>query len=153
MTQTRLRVAAEVNANHAAAAARERAKVAKCLCLLEDAEAVRLAGHWEIDLVISGNLNEDSAVWSAFVKLAGRVEKSWPIADCSRALRTIPYSSSQLLECAIGLGRLFDVIQKRDVVVRFDRLQLRSHGVVIGDRFFFVRQFTRLRKLAQQLAR
>ena len=120
MIQPSERVASEVDANHAAAPTREGAKVAKCLSLLEYAERVRLAGYWKVDLVIRAELNENSGVWSPFVKLTSRVKKPWTVAGGGSALRTIAYSRSQFLQGAIDLGSLFDVVQKGDIVVVFD---------------------------------
>ena len=124
MIEARERVLSKVDTDHATASTRKRAEVAKRLSLFEDAESVRLAGHGKVDLVVGADLDEDSAVWPALVKLTSRVKKAWPIAGGRRAFRTIAYSSSQFLKGTIDLGSLFDVVQKRDVVVMLQRLQL-----------------------------
>src|SRR5215203_5079138 len=51
MIESGERVGAEVDSNHAAAAARERTGIAECLRLLENAEAVRFAGNWKVSVI------------------------------------------------------------------------------------------------------
>jgi hypothetical protein len=91
---------------------------------LRTAEAVRLAGHWKVDLVGCIDLNEDSGVRSALVKLTGRVRKAWTIAGGGRALRTIAYGNSQHPEEQRSISESLRCNSERDVVVRLDRFHL-----------------------------
>ena len=114
-------VIAKIDPDHAAPALHERAEIPERLGLLQDAERVRLAGNREINRVVGHNLKEYARVWTTFVKLPGRMQETWSIADRSGAMGLIAQLGSELLKLAIDLGCLFDVIQKRDVITGLDR--------------------------------
>jgi len=80
-------VIAEVDPNHAPAAFREGVEVAECLCLLENAERVRLTWNREICLIIRDNLEEHACVRTTLVKLSGRMQKPRSITNCHRTPR------------------------------------------------------------------
>ena len=61
---------AEMHAQGAAAAFGEDVEVAASLGGFNHAERIFLAGDGEIGSVIAGDLQEDSAVWAAFVGLS-----------------------------------------------------------------------------------
>src|ERR1051326_3153608 len=69
-------IGAEVNPQSAATLVGEYLEVAAGLRGFHHAEGILLAGHIEIDGVVTGDLEEDTAVRSAFVSLSGGVEEA-----------------------------------------------------------------------------
>src|SRR5437660_464195 len=53
-------------------------KITTCLCCFHNPERVLLSGHRHIVRAITGDLEKDAGVWSAFVSLPGRMQKARP---------------------------------------------------------------------------
>src|SRR5205085_5086661 len=113
----------------AAAARRERTKIAERLRLLQGVEGVRLARNRHVARVGRGQLQVDACVWAAFVELAGRVQEARAVARRGRALGRIAQVRANRLDDLFVLRRLFDVVEKRDVVAGLDARQMRFDGI------------------------
>src|SRR5688500_9169990 len=74
--EARAHVRAQLDADGATAAGRERAEVAERLRLLERREGEGLAGYRNVARVGRRYLDEDAAVGAALVELAGRVQEA-----------------------------------------------------------------------------
>src|ERR1044072_4636287 len=85
--EARRHVRADLDADGAAAARRERAEVAERLRLLERREAVGLARDFHVARILRGDLDEDAAVGATFVKLSRRVQEARAVARGRRAGR------------------------------------------------------------------
>src|SRR5689334_8709076 len=110
----------KIDADDAAAAFHEGAKVTEGLGLFQDGEGVWLTGDRKLHCIISDDLEENTRVGTTFVKLSGRVEETRTIANSHCAVRLITQLHTKLLKLSIRFRSLLDVVQKRDVIPRLD---------------------------------
>src|SRR5579864_1867266 len=89
-----------MHSQRAPVAFRENLEVTASLRGFDDAECEFLPGHWKVDLVVTGHLQEYTRVRTAFVGLSGGMQEARPesetgsdalfIADCnSHALQRV----------------------------------------------------------------
>ena len=64
----------------------------------DDAEGVLLSGHRQIGCVVTGDLQEDSAVGATFVGLAGGVQESRTEAEAGRDVLLVAHAMTQFLQ-------------------------------------------------------
>src|SRR5204862_5503901 len=98
-----LDVAAEVHAQHAAAAALQHLVVAGGLGADQCSEVVALARDRNFGALVGGELEEDAAVGPALVELSGGVEEARPVAERGREPGGGAARDAQALQALVAL--------------------------------------------------
>src|SRR5216683_1191686 len=120
-----LDIAAEMDAQGAPTALGEDIEVAARLRRLDGAEAVSAAWDAKVAAIIVGDLQKNAGIRSAFVGLAGRVEKAWPKADTSRDAPGVADHAPHRLQGA-GMRRIaLDIGEQRAVVALPELTEMR----------------------------
>src|SRR6266481_5364005 len=91
-------------------------EIATGLCSFDDAEGVLLIGNGNIDGVVAGDLQEDAGIGSAFVGLAGGVQKARTKSKNRRDLLLVPHAVANGLQNSLVLGIHGDVAQQSEIV-------------------------------------
>src|SRR6202007_2080866 len=91
-------------------------EIAAGLCSLNDAEGVLLIGNGKIDGVVASDLEEDAGVGSAFVGLAGGVQKARTKSKNRRNLLLVPHAVANCLQNTFVLGIHGDVGEQSEIV-------------------------------------
>src|SRR5580700_4012116 len=114
--ESRFHVLAEVHAEGASSAFREYCEIAAGLCGFDDAEGVLLIGNGKIDGVVAGDMQEDAGIGSAFVGLAGGVQKARTKSKNRRDLLLVPHAVANGLQNSLVLGIHGDVAEQSEIV-------------------------------------
>ena len=109
-------VVAEAHAHHAASVRPQSRQVAARLGALEHAEAVRLARDIDIVGVVPQELQEQTLVWPALVKLARGVQVARAVAQRRRELEAVAHLEPERLQAAPDLVARRHVGLQGDVI-------------------------------------
>src|SRR3954452_14737954 len=113
-----------MNAQGSASAFRKNLKISAGLCRLHNAERVLLSGHGQFHRVVTCNLQEDSGVRTAFVRLSGGMQKSRPKSQTGRNMLFIADGMAKNLQRLLMLRVHLDVSQRREVIPSLDSIQM-----------------------------
>src|SRR5580765_1812512 len=91
-------------------------EIAAGLCSLDNTERVFLVGDRQIDGVVAGDLQEDAGIGSAFVGLAGGVQKARTKSKNRRDLLLVPHAVANGLQNSLVLGIHGDVAEQSEIV-------------------------------------
>src|SRR5580704_17306237 len=105
-----------MHAEGASPAFSEYCEIAAGLGSFDDAEGVPLIGNGKIDGVVAGDLQEDAGIGSAFVGLAGGVQKARTKSKNRRDLLLVPHAVANGLQNSLVLGIHGDVAEQREIV-------------------------------------
>src|SRR5436190_3365172 len=112
-------VGAEVDGDRAALATGERLEIADRLRPREDAERELLAGEFDVIPSAARQLQEHAVRGPAFVKLTGRVKKSWTVAGRGGDVERTSDCVANLGNEFVAAWRLREVFGQRDIIAGF----------------------------------
>src|SRR6185369_11935276 len=125
-----------MHAEGASAAFSEYCEIAAGLCSFDDTEGVLLVGNGKIDGVVAGDLQEDAGIGSAFVGLAGGVQKARTKSKIRRDLLLVPYAVANGLQDSLVLGIHGDVAEQSEIVSLAGSREVSFQD--LGKRFFLL---------------
>ena len=99
-------------------------KITTRLCCFHNPEPVLLSGHRHIVRVITGDLEKDAGVWSAFVSLPGRMQKARPKAKTGRDVFVITDKKPRQLQSLFVRVVHLDISQQREVIARSQAVKM-----------------------------
>ena len=116
-----------MHAKRAAPAFGENREISASLRRFHHAERVFLAGHFDIDRVVAGDLEEDARVRAAFVGLTGRVQKARAESRHGRDFFVVAHrdagSSAAPSRCA---AFIVDVAEHAEVIAGLNAIEMRA---------------------------
>lgn len=112
-------------------------EIAARLCRLDDAEARFVARNGQIVGVLGRDLQEDTAVRSAFIGLPGRVQEAWTEADAGGDMLFIADCHAHLLRRRDISVVVVEVSQDGRIVAALDAPEMRfepRYGIAVRAR-------------------
>src|SRR5689334_3673723 len=79
-------------------------------------KSIFLPWYWEINSVLTGDLQEDPGIWAAFVCLSGGVKKAWTEAQACCSAFAVAYGVTDFLEEFFVLVVHFQIGQQGQVI-------------------------------------
>src|SRR5437016_122500 len=107
-------------------ALRQHLKISTRLCSLDNAECVFLSRHRQVSSVIAGDLQEHSAIWSAFVSLSSGVQKTRAKAEACCYAPAVAHCMAHLLQALFMLTVHLNISEQSKVITRGKLAQMRA---------------------------
>src|SRR5215471_728579 len=90
----------------------------------DNAEGVLLERNWYICVVVAGDLQEHTTVWTTLVSLSRGVKKTRTKAENGRGVLLVAYEVADGLQLLVVLGVHFDVSKQCEVIAPGDPVQM-----------------------------
>src|SRR5262245_13767491 len=114
--QACLQISAQMNSQSATIPRAQHLKISASLCCFHHAKRVLLAGDFEVLRVVTGDLQKDSGVWSAFVSLSGGMQEARTKSQAGGRLFAIPKQMTGLLQrLLVGIAH-WNVREQRKII-------------------------------------
>src|SRR5579863_1516722 len=113
-----------MHAQRAPSALGEDLEVATRLSRFYNSKRIFLAGHWQLDGIVAGDLQEYSGVRAAFVRLAGGVQETRAESQARCHAFFVAHGVAQSLQRLLVLSVHLDVAQRGEVVASLDAVDM-----------------------------
>src|ERR1044072_5365235 len=114
--QSNQNIVAQINPQRSTTVRLQRLEIAERLRILEHTKTVRRFRDRKVNFVLRGNLDEDSGILPAFVKLPGVMQEPWTITTHRGATRRVANQLANGLQLRFSFRSLFNVGQQRHVI-------------------------------------